>query len=69
MRKSSIEWFAEKTLSSLITQEKYNELLTKAKAMHYSEIKNSYKKGYEDRDFSYFDPVSYYDDEFEKKTK
>lgn len=33
--------------------------------MHYSEIKNSYKKGYEDRDFSYFDPECYYSETFE----
>lgn len=65
MKQSSIEWFSEKAFSPFITEENYNEILLQAKMMHYSEIKNSYKKGYDDKDLRYFDPEHYYSETFE----
>lgn len=62
--KSSLELFALSLYEKGLLQGNGNhidDLLLHFKAMHKEEIKKAYLKGYEDKDFSYFDPKQYYE--------
>ena len=61
-KQSSIDWLYNKMYEHRgnITIEEYEQ----AKAMHKEEIEKTYIKGYEDKDFSYFDPEQYYNETF-----
>jgi hypothetical protein len=40
------------------------EAYEQAKAMHKEEIEQTYQKGYNDADFSYYDPEQYYNETY-----
>ena len=79
-KQSSVYWL-DKRMTSLnfdyltgqVTNKEFNErskvIFEKAKAMHKEEILKTYQKGYEDKDFSYFDPEQYYNETFEGGNK
>jgi hypothetical protein len=55
-------------VSKRITGEQWDLLERKAyeqaKAMHKEEIEQTYQKGYNDADFSYYDPEQYYNETY-----
>ena len=63
-KQSSVEWLFYKFISCSLKVSDIFELLEQAKAMHKEEIEKTYIKGYEDKDFSYFDPEQYYNETF-----
>ena len=69
MKQSSIEWFInelDKTIpyQHISKSQIFTDIIEQAKAMHKEEIEKTYIKGYEDKDFSYFDPEQYYNETF-----
>lgn len=64
-KESSIDWLSE--IIRFANKELYAEMfeeIAEAKAMHKEEIVKTYIKGYEDKDFSYFDHEQYYNETF-----
>ena len=45
MKQTAVEWFAKQTLSAFITDEKFKEILEKAKAMDEKNLKDSFVAG------------------------
>ena len=68
MKQSSIEWFAEKTFSPFITEEKYNEILLQAKEIHKEEIQNAFSSGEHQQGFE-GEAEQYYNEIFNTKEK
>jgi hypothetical protein len=61
-KQSSVEWLYNKMYEHRgnITIEEFEQ----AKAMHKEEIRQTYEKGYNDADFSYYEPEHYYTETF-----
>ena len=75
-KQSSVEWLISQLQKSKDWHRVLNEvsqmssaridILEQAKAMHKEETEKTYIKGYEDKDFSYFDPEQYYNETYEQ---
>ena len=63
-KQSSVEFLEQKFISIFVNDEGFKKAIEQAKAMHKEEIEKTYIKGYEDKDFSYFDPEQYYNETF-----
>ena len=66
-KQSSVEWLVEqikKDINLRLRGFDIDKALEQAKAMHKEEIEKTYIKGYEDKDFSYFDFEQYYNETF-----
>ena len=75
-KQSSIEWlvsqlkqydFAHSNLEYYdlkIPMHIFKNITEQAKAMHKEEIEETYQKGYNDADFSYYEPEQYYNETF-----
>jgi len=61
-KQSSVAWLIDNLY--LKDSLKWQEVIEQAKAMHKEEIEKTYVKGYEDKDFSYFEPEQYYNETF-----
>jgi hypothetical protein len=68
-KQSSVEWLV-KELNQKIDYipmrqwDEIKEVIEQAKAMHKEEIEQAYQKGYNDADFSYYDPEHYYNETY-----
>ena len=60
------EQYSEGKFDRIELNKRMRDVTHQSELMHYTEIKNAYRKGYEDKDFSYFDPENYYNEEYGK---
>jgi hypothetical protein len=65
-KQNSVQWLIEKytIVCGLGSKELMKEHIDRAKAMHKEEIRQTYQKGYNDADFSYYEPEQYYNETF-----
>jgi len=68
-KQSSVEWLVKELNQKIdfIPMSKWDEIkevIEQAKVMHKEEIEQTYQKGYNDADFSYYDPEQYYNETF-----
>jgi len=65
-KQSSVDWLWSVVEPSLTYAQKhfFSNVIEQAKAMHKDEIEQTYQKGYNDADFSYYDPEQYYNETF-----
>jgi hypothetical protein len=65
-KQNSVQWLIEKytIVCGLGSKELMKEHIDRAKAMHKEEIRQTYQKGYNDADFSYYEPEHYYNETY-----